>query len=97
MESSSAEVRNSQVRAFEQTLRTLRPLTEAELGAPPAPGTSLVAPGNDAGIADAGAVIAGDGGAMAPAPATGSAAPPSPPPFESAPAAKINPIGPCTK
>jgi hypothetical protein len=94
MESSSAEVRNSQVRAFEQTLRTLRPLTEAELGAPPAPGTSLVAPGNDAGVTDAAAVIAGDAGTVA---AAGSAAPPSPPVFASAPAAKINPIGPCTK
>jgi len=96
MEASSAEVRNTQVRAFEQTLRTLRPLTQAELGAPPAPGTSLVAPGNDAGVADAAAVIPGDGGSPVTAPAAGSEAP-SPPPFESAPAAKINPIGPCTK
>ncbi|MEP6866185.1 MAG: hypothetical protein ABJE66_36530 [Deltaproteobacteria bacterium] len=103
MESSSAEVRNSQIRAFEQTLRTLRPLTEAELGAPPAPGTSLAAPGNDAGVAAA--VVVGDGGTIASA--TGSAAAalgsgagsgaPSPAPYPSAPAAKINPIGSCTK
>jgi len=84
MEASSAEIRNSQVRAFDQTLRTLRPLTEAELGAPPAPGTTL-AP-NDAGV------INGDGGA----PTSGSAAAPSPV-YQSPPAAKINPIGPCTK
>jgi len=88
MEATSAEVRNSQVRAFDQTLRTLRPLTEAELGAPPAPGTTL-APG-DAGVADASAAI-GDGGAT-----PGSAVAPSPA-YESPPAAKINPIGPCTK
>jgi hypothetical protein len=95
MESSSAEARNGQVRAFEQTLRTLRPLTEAELGAPPAPGTSLVAPGNDAGVANA---IVGDGGTTAPATAgSGDAGVPSPAAYESAPAAKINPIGPCTK
>jgi hypothetical protein len=98
MEASSAEIRNSQVRAFEQTLRTLRPLTEAELGAPPAPGTSLVAPGNDAGIADAAAIVPGDGGTLAPATTTGGdAGVPSPVPYQSAPAAKINPIGPCTK
>jgi hypothetical protein len=105
MESSSAEVRNSQIRAFEQTLRTLRPLTEAELGAPPAPGTSLVAPGNDAGVADAAAVIIGDGGRIAAATGSATAAAgsgagsgaPSPAPYPSAPAAKINPIGPCTK
>jgi hypothetical protein len=100
MESSSAEVRNSQVRAFEQTLRTLRPLTEAELGAPPAPGTSLVAPGNDAGIADAAPVVACDAGTItrttAPAPGA-DAGPPSPATYELPPAAKVNPIGPCTK
>ncbi|MEO8550030.1 MAG: hypothetical protein ABI678_08650 [Kofleriaceae bacterium] len=43
----SNEARNGQVRPFEQLLRTLRPLTEAELGAPPAPGTAL-APGDAA-------------------------------------------------
>jgi hypothetical protein len=83
MEASSAEARNGQVRAFEQTLRTLRPLTEAELGAPPAPGTTL-APG-DAGANDAAVGSASDAGT------------PSPAAYESAPAAKINPIGPCTK
>lgn len=79
---SSNEARNSQIRAFEQTLRTLRPLTEAELGAPPAPGTTL-APGDassDAGIAPSDA-------------APNQIAPVMP----SAPAAKINPIGPCTQ
>jgi len=95
MESSSAEVRNSQIRAFEQTLRTLRPLTIAELGAPPAPGTTLTAPGNDAGLVDAAAMAIGDGGAVPQL--ARDAGVPSPAPPESAPAAKINPIGPCTK
>lgn len=75
LSASSNEVRNSQIRSFEQTLRTLRPLTEVELGAPPAPGTAL-APGDAA--SDAG--IPSD---AAPAPLP--------------PAAKINPIGPCTQ
>lgn len=86
MESSSAEIRNSQVRAFVQTLRTLRPLTEAELGAPPAPGTAL-APG-DAGLTDASLT---DGGV------TGDGGVPSPAAYVSPPPAKIDPIGPCTQ
>lgn len=80
---SSNEARNSQIRAFEQTLRTLRPLTEAELGAPPAPGTTILpgdaAPSSDAGLAPSDAAP-NDAGMM----------------LRSAPAAKINPIGPCT-
>lgn len=95
MEASSADLRNSQVRAFEQTLRTLRPLTEAELGAPPAPGTTL-APPDDAGLADATA-ITGDGGSARSASATNDAGPPSPAVYVLAPAPKINPIGPCTQ
>ena len=96
---SSAEARNSQIRAFEQTLRTLRPLTDAELGAPPAPGT--VARRARQRRRSSTMRRAGDGGrrcrwrrrrrcgvAGAPSPAAVS---------ESAPAAKINPIGPCTK
>lgn len=96
MEASSSDLRNSQVRAFEQTLRTLRPLTEAELGAPPAPGTTLAPPGNDAGVADA--AITGDGGSVpASASTPNDAGPPSPAVYVSPPAAKINPIGPCTQ
>jgi hypothetical protein len=99
LSASTTEARNSQVRAFEQTLRTLRPLTTAELGAPPAPGSTL--PTTDAGaIAGDAGTAAPDGGAApndggtVPSPAAaGSAAPAA----GSAPAAKINPIGPCTK
>lgn len=79
LSASSADQRNSQVRAFDQTLRTLRPLTSEEAGAPVAAGTAIVI---DAGAGDAGAPI-GDGG---------------PTPLESAnaPAARIDPIGPCS-
>lgn len=94
LSASTAEVRNGQIRAFEQTLRTLRPLTADELGAPPAPGTTIVLDGGVAALGDAGAgaTLATDGGvgpaapAPSPARATGSV---------DAPAAKINPIGPC--
>ena len=100
--SSSADGRSSQIRAFEQALRTLRPLTSTELGAPPAPGTTLPAPGNDAGLAvDGGAAPSRDGAVptvtgvgdagVAPSPS------PAPTPAASAPAAKIDPIGPCTQ
>jgi len=77
----SADARNADARAFEQALRTLRPLTREELGlgapAPEVVVTQLVA---DAGIADATADAA-------PVPTT----------FEIAPAPKIDPVGPCTK
>jgi hypothetical protein len=82
----SAEARSAHVRAFEQALRTLRPLTLEELG------TALLPPEQvvmqmvvDAGVADAGAVAPADAGPAATAT------------FESAPAPKINPVGPCAK
>jgi len=50
LQATSADARASQVRAFEQALRTLRPLTVEELGAAPAAGSPLV----DAGVGDAG-------------------------------------------
>jgi hypothetical protein len=100
LSASSADTRNSQVRAFEQTLRTLRPLTTQELGAPPAAGTVIAIDGGVVSTIDAtvAAVVASDaagsagsGGVVAPAlapPATDSVNPPP---------SKINPIGPCVK
>lgn len=94
LSTSSAEARNSQVRAFEQTLRTLRPLTTVELGAPPAAGTVIAIDGGvvstiDATITEA-PTDAGSGNttpALAPPPSDSVNPPPS----------KINPIGPCIK
>ena len=47
LSAATADARNSQIRAFETTLRTLRPLTTEELGAPPAAGTVI---GVDGGV-----------------------------------------------
>ncbi len=80
LSASTAEGRNGQIRAFEQTLRTLRPLTSDEVVAPPAPGTTIVRDGGVAPLGDAGAV--GDGGVA------GSQA------SVNAPAAQIHPINP---
>ena len=89
LEARSADSRNSQIRAFEQTLRTLRPLTAQELGAPVAAGTVIAVDGGVISTIDAG-LLPDAGGA-------GSAAPAPPPVSASPPASKINPIGPCTK
>lgn len=81
---SSAEARTAHVRAFEQALRTLRPLTLEELGnALPPPEQVVMQLVVDAGV----------DGATAPA----DAAPAASATFESAPAPKINPVGPCAK
>lgn len=85
LSASSNEARAQQVRAFESALRTLRSLSEEELGSatppPPAPAAA-----NDAGV-DGGTLIdASTGAAQA-----GSAA------FESAPAPKLNPVGSCAQ
>jgi hypothetical protein len=79
----SAEARSAHVRAFEQALRTLRPLTAEELGQPfAAPGSVVMQLVSDGGVpADA---MATDAGA---APAT----------FALAPATKIDPVGACAK
>lgn len=96
LSTSSAEARNSQVRAFEQTLRTLRPLTIVELGAPPAAGTVIAIDGGvvstiDATLTPSEAPTDGGSGNATPALA--------PPPSDSVnpPSSKINPIGPCIK
>jgi hypothetical protein len=80
LSTSSAESRTSYVRAFEQALRTLRPLTPEEI-APAASATP------DAGIEPT------DGGALADAAA---AAPTLAAPVQTAPTPKINPVGDCT-
>jgi hypothetical protein len=93
LSASSADARNSQIRAFEQTLRTLRPLTTVELGAPPAAGTVIAVDGGvvstiDASITPSEAPSdAGAAPALAPQPSDSVNPPPS----------KINPIGPCIK
>jgi hypothetical protein len=80
----SAEARNAHVRAFEQALRSLRPLTLEEEGtALPPPEQVVMQLVSDAGVADAASVVdAAPGGAAT---------------FESAPAPKINPVGPCAQ
>jgi len=81
----SAEARSAHVRAFEQTLRTLRPLTREELGeAMPSPQQVVTQLITDAGVGDAAAV-----------PADASTTPSTT--FESAPVQKIDPVGPCAK
>lgn len=80
---SSAEARTAHLRDFERALRTLRPLTLEEMGeALPPPEQVVTQLISDAGVADAGA----------PADAAAAAAT-----FESAPAPKIDPVGPCAK
>jgi hypothetical protein len=86
LSANSADARNSQIRSFDQTLRTLRPLTTEELGAQLAPGTAITV--------DAGVVSTIDGGNSIDA---GSGAPAPLPESVNPPASKINPIGSCTK
>ena len=91
LSASSADSRNSQIRAFEQTLRTLRPLTTEELGAPPAAGTVIVVDGGVISTIDA---------TLAPSDATGKttgSAAPTTPDSVNPPPSKVNPIGPCSK
>lgn len=86
LSASSIEARSAHVRAFEQALRTLRPLMPQELGEPlPAPQqvvSQLIT--DDAGLPPADAVLA-DAAVLAP-PTTFAAA-----------TAKIDPVGPCGK
>lgn len=88
LSTSSAEARNAQVRYFEQALRTLRPLTPAELGEPlPAPQEVVMQLVDDAGIAPSDAAVPSDAAtAAAPTPSTT---------FQSAPVQKMDPVGPC--
>jgi hypothetical protein len=108
----TAEARNAHVRAFEQALRTLRPLNAVELGA--------IAAASGSGSGSAVAIMIGSGSGSAAAgssagSAVGSAsgsgagsgsaviAPPEPSTiartvnFSSAPPPKLEPVGPCTR
>ena len=79
----SAEARNAHVRYFEQALRTLRPLTPQELGETlPSPQQVVTQ-------------LIDDGGVPADAVATDAAGVATPTTFESAPVAKIAPVGSC--
>ena len=100
----SAEARNAHVRAFEQALRTLRPLNAQELGA--------IAAASSSGSGSAVAIMIGSAGSGSAGSAgegsgTGSGtaviAPPEPTTiarqvgFSSAPPPKLEPVGPCTR
>ena len=134
LSASSTEARNAHVRAFEQALRTLRPLTAEEMGvlagsAAPAAGSaaragsaatpagSAAAPAGSASSAGSGAKPLTPSGSASSAPpaASGSAGSAATPPvdagvlidappasvgsamFISAPAPRLDPIGPCTR
>jgi hypothetical protein len=78
----SSAARTTHVRAFDSALRTLRPLTLEEIGSALPPPIQVVTQlVDDAGVPDA--------GAASDAAVAGAAR------FESAPASKVNPIGPC--
>ena len=99
LSSPTAEARAAHARAFEQMLRTLRPLTAAEAAtAAAAARADASAPAADAGTptadASAPAVDAGTPAADAAAPAT-SAIAPAIAATASLPAPKIPPVGPC--
>lgn len=82
---SSAEARSAHVRAFEQALRTLRPLTPEELGVPvPSPEEVVLQMVDDA------SVPASDATSDAAAAVVATS-------FESAPVTKQDPVGPCGK
>ncbi len=81
----SAEARSAHVRSFEQALRTLRPLTDDELGIPAqAPEAVVMQLVSDAGVSDGAA-------------ATNDAATSGATTFESAPVSKVAPVGPCAR
>jgi len=88
---SSNEARAQHARAFEQALRTMRPLTAEELGSAATPAQSTPAPPNDAGIEGNALLDAAVGANARSGTASASAS------FESAPAPKINPVGSCAQ
>jgi hypothetical protein len=84
LSTSSAEARGSHARAFQEALRTLRPLALEEMGtALPPPEQVVMQLVVDASVTDAGAPA--------------DAAPAATATFESAPAPKVNPVGPCAQ
>lgn len=84
LSTSSIDARTAYVRAFEQTLRTLHPLTAEETAAQGAP-------------IDAGTAPAVDDGGAATLPDAAIAPPAAAATLPSAPAAKQSPVGPCTQ
>lgn len=85
LQAPSAQARTAHVRAFEQALRTLRPLTDEEMGIPTqSPEAVVMQLVTDAGVTD---------GASAPGDASTAAATT----FETAPESKLAPVGPCAK
>jgi hypothetical protein len=95
----TAEARNANVRAFDQALRTLRPLNAEELGA--------IAAASASGSGSAIAIMIGSGSAGSAGSGSGSGravlAPPEPTTlarqvgFSSAPPPTLEPVGPCTR
>jgi hypothetical protein len=87
LQATSLEARSVHVRAFEQALRTLRPLTPAELGVPgPSPEQVIAQLVDDGGVAG---IVPSDPGASDAAVAVVATS------FESAPESKQEPVGPC--
>lgn len=85
LHASSIETRSAHVRPFEQALRTLRPLTPAELGVPePTPEQVITQLVDDAGVPPSDAA---SDAAVAVVATT----------FESAPESKQDPVGSCGK
>lgn len=84
LSTATAEARGTHVRAFEQALRTLRPMTPEELGLPAAsPEQVVLQMVDDAGVPS----IPGDATTDAGAAPTAA--------FETAPTSKVEPVGPC--
>jgi hypothetical protein len=87
LQASSADARSVHVRAFEQALRTLRPLSPEEQGLPaPSPQEVVMQLVDDAGVPPGDAVATSDAAVAAVATT-----------FESAPVSKQEPVGPCGK
>ena len=104
----SADARNAHIRAFEQALRTLRPLTPEELGAIAAAagsgsGSAVAIMIGSAGSGSAGSASAGTGSGSGSGSGSAIIAPPDTTPiartvnFSSAPPPKLEPVGPCTR
>jgi hypothetical protein len=93
LSSPSAEARTANARAFEQTLRSLRSLSPAELGGGGSGSAAPTAPAGSAAGASA-APIAVDAGTTDATPVTITPAAAAELP---APTPKQNPVGPCTR
>ncbi len=88
----SLEARASHVRPFDQALRSMRPLTAAETGSGSLDAAALAVDDSGAAPATTPDAMLVDGGAI-----LDGAPGREPMTFESAPAPKIDPVGPCAK